>query len=435
MNRVIVLGGGIAGLSAAYYLAKRGMKPLVLEKENEIGGLGGYHKIGDTYIDYSYHIFFRKDEKLLELFEQLGLERDVVWGELDFKIIGEKGEISLSPLKILKSKALSLSGKISLAKTYFTMKNLNEWRPLDGVTAKEWLEKNAGKEVYREVFEPLIKAKWGDDSEEASAAWLYGRIKPRSGSRNIFGGKEKAGYVSGSLRKLLHALEEEIDIMGGEIIKSARVTGISTRNRRVESVSYVTDGKRKDMKTEFVVSALPVHELLKIAKLPDSLEERLKRIKYRAVICAAFGLNKKLTNSFRTIFAGNEIFGGLVEITNMVDKRHFGNNHVLYVFNFLDSSDSLWKLGDGEIVSRYTESLEQKYPGFGKLVKWSRLYRNRYGEPFYQKNYTDLIPDIETGVGGLFITGMVQSYPVSDFNNILQVTSKAADAISREIGC
>ncbi len=435
MSRIVVLGGGIAGLSTAYFLAKAGMKPIVLEKEKEAGGLGFCHSVGDMFIDSGYHIIFKGDEYLLNLLRELNLEKDIVWGDLDFKLVTKKGDIFFSPLKILSSICLSLSEKKFLAKIYFKMKNTKDWKSLDKFTAKEWIIKNSSGDVYKDIFEPIIKAKWGRDSDKASAAWFYGRLKPRSKSRNIFGGGEKAGYLKGSFKNLFSVLEREIKGRGGEIITSAKPTRISIKNKKVVSVKYRINKNLKEMRTDTLISTIPVGELLRIAKLPEDFERQARKLKYKAVICAVFSLRKKVTNSFRTIFSERRSFGGLVELTNLIDKKHFGGKHILYVFNFLNAEESLWKLGDKEIIERYMNDLERLYSSFKEQIIWYRLYKNQYGEPFYQKDYLNIMPDTKTPVKGLFLTGMIHSYPVSDFNNIVSLASKTADLVLREVRC
>lgn len=435
MNRVVVIGGGISGLSVAYFLAKRGIKTVVFESEKETGGLGRCHRVNGMSVDSGYHVFFKKDKHLLDLLNELKFEKDIVWGNLDFQLITERGNVSFSPLKVISSRSLSFSDKRGLAKIYLKMKNLKDWKSLDKFTAREWVKENSNNGVYEKVFEPIIKAKWGKDSDRSSAAWFYGRIKPRSGSRNIFGGKERAGYLKGSFRKLFFALEREITNMGGEVITSAKIIKISVKNNRVTSVKYRLGNGLMEIKADLVISTVPVQELLKIAKLPDDFVKRIKKIRYKAVVCATFGLKGSVTDSFRTIFSEKRFFGGLVEMTNLIDKKHFRNNHVLYVFNFLNTHERLWKLKNEEIIETYVDDLEKLYPGSKKHILWSRLYRNRYGEPLYEKDYLRIMPDIKTPVKGLFVTGMVQSYPTSDFNNIIGLASKTSDLVYKEITC
>ena len=77
MSRIVVVGGGIAGLSVAYFLAKAGMKPIVLEKEKEAGGLGFCHSVNGISIDSGYHIIFKGDEYILNLLRELNLEKNI----------------------------------------------------------------------------------------------------------------------------------------------------------------------------------------------------------------------------------------------------------------------------------------------------------------------------------------------------------------------
>ena len=435
MSRVVIVGGGISGLSTAYFLAKRNLKPVVLERERETGGLGRCHRVDNMYVDSGYHIIFKRDEHILTLLKELGLEKDLVWGNLDFRLVAGGKDIYFSPFRILSSRFLSFSEKMSLAKIYLKMKNLREWKHLDKFTAKEWIMKNGSPAIYKKIFEPIIEAKWGKDSAKSSAAWFYGRLKPRSDSRNIFGGREKAGYLKGSFKKLFSALEREIKKRDGEIVTSANVRKISIEGGRVVSVEWERGKLTKKLKTDLVVSTIPVEELLRVSHLPADFAKRLEKIRYKAVICVTFGLEKAVTNSFRSVFSERRAFGGLVEMTNLIDKRYFKGNHILYAFSFLDTGEKLWNLKDGEVIEACVDELEELYPGFGKLVLWSRLYRNRYGEPFYRKNYLKLMPGIRTPVKGLFITGMVQSYPVSDFNNIIALASETSNMICEEVKC
>lgn len=57
-NRIIIIGGGITGLSAAYFAAKDGAKVTVLEASDAFGGLLKTFEIGNNRLEYYYHHFF-----------------------------------------------------------------------------------------------------------------------------------------------------------------------------------------------------------------------------------------------------------------------------------------------------------------------------------------------------------------------------------------
>lgn len=422
MSDIAVIGGGISGLSVAYFLSKMGFRPTVLEREESVGGLGGWHDINRLSIDSTYHIIFKNDAHIISLLKELGMADDLIWNTLRFRLDTPDGSLVFSPLEMLHGSLISKADRIRLAGLYLRLNLVRDWRSLDGVSAREWVVKNGGIELYKRVFEPIIESKWGADMDETSAAWLFGRIKPRAESRGLFGGSEKAGYLTGSFQRMFSALDREITRSGGEVIKNADVRRISFSSRKA-SVRFGT----REIPADAVISTLPLPELVRIARLPGDFESALRRVRYKALICTVFGLSKALTNSYRTVFSGHGLpFGGVVELTNLVSPRNFNNQHILYVFHFLDESEAMFSKIDEEILKIHVSCLERLFPDFSRLVLWSRLYRNRYAEPFYQKNYLDIMPGTRTPLSRLFITGMVQSYPVSDFNSIIALSRMTA---------
>ncbi|MBI4300726.1 MAG: FAD-dependent oxidoreductase, partial [Chloroflexi bacterium] len=68
-----VIGGGLAGLSAAYDLAKSGHRVTVLEASPQLGGLVGTFKVGGERLEQFYHHIFMSDTEVVRLIEELGL--------------------------------------------------------------------------------------------------------------------------------------------------------------------------------------------------------------------------------------------------------------------------------------------------------------------------------------------------------------------------
>ena len=73
--RVVVVGGGFSGLAAAYELTLRGLRPVILEAEPDIGGLAATFELGGTRIERFYHHWFTNDRHVIELVSELGLAR------------------------------------------------------------------------------------------------------------------------------------------------------------------------------------------------------------------------------------------------------------------------------------------------------------------------------------------------------------------------
>ena len=229
----IIVGGGVAGLATALNLVSKGYKTLVLEKESDIGGLLSSYKFDNFTIEKYYHHIFIHAQALLELIDRLGLSKEIEWrkGSIGYWVKGEIFKLD-TPLEIMRYSRLRLIDKIRLAHFVLKIKSIKDYSFLDSISVETWVKDNCGKDVYNNFFEPLLKAKFGSSFKEISAAWLYGRIKMRSG-RGV--GGEKLGYLKEGFSSFINALEKKIK-NGGEILTNARVSQIICEGNQVKGV-------------------------------------------------------------------------------------------------------------------------------------------------------------------------------------------------------
>ena len=115
-----------------------------------------------------------------------------------------------TPGELLRFGHLSTFDKLRFGATVLFLKNYNNWKKLEKVTASEWMRKYAGENVCKVIWEPLLIAKFGKNYEKISMAWLWGKIKLRGSSRSKGGKKEKLGYLMGSFGLVIDELEKEI---------------------------------------------------------------------------------------------------------------------------------------------------------------------------------------------------------------------------------
>ena len=74
-----IIGGGALGLTAAYELAKLGIKVTIIERGDQLGGLATAFKIGDSHLEKFYHHLFATDRDITRLIEEVGLSEDLLW--------------------------------------------------------------------------------------------------------------------------------------------------------------------------------------------------------------------------------------------------------------------------------------------------------------------------------------------------------------------
>ena len=214
--RVGVIGGGAAGLSAAFELVKRGHQAHVFERAPFLGGQASTFEVGGGRLERGYHHLFMSDTHMVDLIQQLGLGHKLAWIESKVGFYhGGKIWKFTSPTDLLKFTPLSLFDRFRLGLVTYYLQKVKNGLKYEGVTAAKWLEKRVGLRAYQVVWEPMLRGKFGEHYREISMTWLWGKIYLRVSSRGKPWEKEKLGYPMGSFGEVFDTLGERIRQLGG----------------------------------------------------------------------------------------------------------------------------------------------------------------------------------------------------------------------------
>jgi len=424
----VIIGGGLAGLAAAYKLAGKD-EVIVIEKEPELGGMASsyslkapYLNAGMYHIEKYYHHIFATDKELISLIEELGLSDRLEWlrGSTGYYFNGKIHPMN-TPLEILK--ALPLLDVLRLTWLVLKAKTIKDTTPYDEITAKEWIIDTAGESVYNNFFLPLLSSKFGDNKERVSAAWLLGRVRIRS-NRGAKG--ERLGYIRGGFHALIGKMAENIKKRGGSI-RQGDVSKIEVADGSVHGV--VVDGGR--IECDRIISTVAPHVLEKI------IDTRLlgldMNIGYQGTACALFGLTEKVMDDVYWLnIKGDVPFGAVIEHTNFIPASDYGE-HLMYVTSYFQNPDSvLWKSSDKELIELYLNGLEKLLPGFRKKVKWWRLRRDMDTAPVYEVGYGKKLLPYATKINGLYLAGMFSeaNYPERSMNGSIKAGFECADIMN-----
>ncbi|MBI2935276.1 MAG: FAD-dependent oxidoreductase, partial [Chloroflexi bacterium] len=225
--RVGIIGGGAAGLAAAYELQRQGHQAAVFERAPFLGGQASTFLVGSARLERGYHHLFTSDVDMVWLIRELGLAHKLAW--IQSKVgVYHGGRIwnFTTPLDLLRFRELSLIQRLRLGLITLYLQRLRDWRRFEGVTAAQWLPDRVGRKAYEVVWEPLLRGKFGQHAEEVGMVWLWGKIALRVASRGKAFAREKLGYPLGSFGEIFDTLGERIRSQGGEV-------HISTAVRRV----------------------------------------------------------------------------------------------------------------------------------------------------------------------------------------------------------
>jgi len=219
-----VLGGGALGLTVALRLAQQGVPVVVLEKEPAAGGLAaGFRPApdlpgGGPYLEKFYHHLFRSDTTVVALIEELGLGELLVWPEpVNAVLLGGRRWRPYSLTGLLRFTPIPLVDRVRMGAVLAYLKLQRNHRSFEGHTADEWLPRWMGRRAYAALWEPLLRAKFGERHRDISMAWFWARIYCRSFA---------LGYLRGGFQQMYDALVAEIRRLGGEVHLGREVTSV-----------------------------------------------------------------------------------------------------------------------------------------------------------------------------------------------------------------
>jgi len=435
-----VVGGGVAGLAAAYRLQQHGHEVRVFEASEDLGGLAAVYETAGDPVEKFYHHLSKSEETIVELAEKLGLGEDVEWhiGENAYYVDGVVHPMD-KPWEILSFPHWSLYDKFRLGMLtldidvrggipkFDTYEKLEDF---EDVPVEQFAREHTTQNVYKTFFEPLLDAKFGSRKADVSAAWLLGRIKFR-GERNILKG-EILGYLDGGFGRLLDAL---VAAVGRENIETGtRVTDVKTADGAVSDLA--TDSEAGDGET--VTETHAVDDVV-VAAMPNVLEELTGYpcdIDFQGTVCSVISMDEPLLSTYWLNIADEAPFGALIEHTNFVEKERYGGEHLLYVARYIQSpEENLWQQDDEEVRETWLSGIESLFPEFDRdSVNWVKTARNPRTAPVYERGYLDMVVpyDLSEDVAdGVYYAGMASEaqYPERSLNGGIVAGYEVADRI------
>ena len=422
--RVGVIGGGAAGLAAAYELTLQGHTAEVFERAPFLGGQASTFLVGGTPVERGYHHLFRSDTAMTGLMEELGLGGRLRWidSNVGYFHRSPQGDERIwrftTPMDLLRFKPLPLADRVRLGLVTLYLQRRKEWHSLEQVTASEWMRRHAGENVYRVIFEPMLRGKFGSYYDQVSMAWLWNKFALRTSSRGkgLRGKlKEQLGYPMGSFAEIFDTLARRIEERGGSVATGATVERVVVEEGRAVGLEVRLEGAEPERRDyDAIIATVPSNVFPRLVPpLPDGYQSRLSGAVYLAAVLVVLILDRPLTPTYWMYVGDRSIpFLGVVEHTNFISPEHYGGNHIVYLANYLGKDDPLYGLGREELFEHYVGHLKRLNPQFD--LSWVREYhyhREEAAQPVVTCGYGERIPDHRTPIPRLYLANTTQVYP------------------------
>jgi oxygen-dependent protoporphyrinogen oxidase len=303
MREVIIVGGGISGLTAAYTLAKAGRAVTLIEREPELGGLLQTRQIDGCVVEAGPDSFLAAKPAATELITEVGLAGDLISSNDHQRVTYIQrhgrmvpmpdGLMMMVPTKIwpmVTTPLLSWGTKVKMGLEYFRAKPAGE---LPERSVSEFVRDHYGQEAVDYLAEPLLSGVYGGDPADLSVNSTltrfvdlerqYGSLtRGTLASRRPAGGGSLFRTLKGGLHDLVRALE-------------ARMSGVERLQGVVSSVRFVEGGHEVLLGGEWLpcrqlIIATPAWAAAELlAASSAELRDLLAQVEYSSSMTVALG--------------------------------------------------------------------------------------------------------------------------------------------------
>lgn len=407
--KIAVIGAGIAGLTAAHDLVKKGHQVTIFEAADFVGGLAAGFKEShwDWSVEHFYHHWFQSDSAMLGLIDELGW-RDKLIFPRPVTVMYHKGKFY--PFDSIPSALLYPGLGWGFNKIRFGLVNLairftNNWQALEKYTVDEWMRKYAGDKAYEAVWEPMVIGKFGENyARQVNMAWMWARLKVRTPRLGTFQG----GFQAFSDQFAAYLKEKNVQILLNTPVQSIR--------SKEESGLLITSSAGEELFDQVLVTSSPSLMARLAPELPKEYLAGLLNLKSLGAVVLTLSLKHQLSKEgyywFNLPKKAGFPFLALVEHTNFLSPDYFGGDHIIYCGDYLETDHEYFQLTQEEIIERFTPSLQRINPDFRPdWINKGWLFRTKYAQPVPLVNHSKNIPDIRTPIPGLFFASMSQVYP------------------------
>ncbi len=441
--KVVVIGAGPAGITAAYELVKNGIEVEVFEAGPSPGGMARTIQLWNQRVDLGPHRFFSKDRRVNELWlEVVGSDYQII--DRLTRILYQRKfyDYPLSPLNAFKNIGLRES---IICLSYYLKEVVSPTKQNGSFEA--WVTHRFGKRLFEIFFEPYSEKLWGISCSELDSDFASQRIKKLSLFEAIWSAivknkhtkhrtlLEQFAYPSIGTGMVYERMAHFVENHGGRVYFKTQVERINVERYRASALDLI-DGRTCDG-YDHIISTMPISLLIsRLKNVPQEVKDAAAGLRFRNTILVY--LNVDATDLFpdQWIYVQSPEFrvGRVTNYRNW-SPQLYGNEKstILAMEYWCNEEDPLWGASEDNLVRLATDELKRM--GFSKgWILGGHIERIPRCYPVYRKGYRQKIKVIQAylkTIQGLSVIGRYGSFKYNNQDHSILMGLQAAANIAK----
>ncbi len=296
-QRVLVMGGGPAGLASGHYLIKSGFEVQVLEKDQMVGGLARTEVRDGFRFDIGGHRWFTKKDELNQFLVNLMADELILVNRISRIFFDDKYIDYPIRLKNVLKRVGPVVGTRAVG-DFLVSSAKKKFNPKANISMEDAYVDQFGRTLYEMFFKNYSEKVWGRNPNNLSSDWVNQRTKGLSLLTAI---KDSVVHKDGKMESLVERfmypahgfgriserMAEDINNHDqGNIELEAFIVEVGHRNERIETVTWQRNGHTYVEAADQFISSIPMTELLRILRpaAPSHLVEAAAQLSYRDIV-------------------------------------------------------------------------------------------------------------------------------------------------------
>jgi len=414
VKRVAVIGGGFTGLTTAYELAKQGHAVTVIEAAPELGGLVAGFTMHGTPLERAYHFLYKTDRAIIGLAEELGVGQALNFYPSSIAVAYD-GKLApfMKPMDLLRFTPLKWWNRIRAGVVTLYLGKTKRWKRFAQVSAWEWLNRWAGEEVTRVIWEPILRGKFFNYYNTIAMSYVWSRLYVRFNSKDKGDVTEKLGYFSGGFRVLTDALVAASAKRGVTFLTSTKPDAIVAR---LDGSVGVKVGATT-MEFDVCVATTPSHVFEQLISahntVPADYLATLRSVDYLGAVVMVFATSEPFTQYFwHNINYQNHPFLVLLSLSALTGPAVLDGQHVAYIGAYVPHDHEYFTMSDEALKDKWVAGVQTMIPSFDPAtITGCQIFRFKNAQHIVDVNYERKILPYESPLPNIYLANFTQIFP------------------------